>query len=121
MPWSLKLDGGIVIATCSGVLGSADARAGAVEFWANEDYRGKPVVWDFRSAELDFKAADVRALADFVLDRQPSPPPSRVAFVTARDADFGFVRMFEVFREHPSTRVRVFRVYDEAVDWARTG
>jgi hypothetical protein len=41
-----------------------------------------------------------------------------VAFVTAHDADFGLVRMFEVFREHPETEVRAFRQLEAATHWA---
>jgi hypothetical protein len=37
----------------------------------------------------------------------------------ARDLDFGLARMFEAFREHPATTVRVFRGFDEALSWAR--
>jgi hypothetical protein len=40
--------------------------------------------------------------------------------VTARDVDFGLVRMFQVIRQHPSTQVQVFRDYEEAVSWARS-
>jgi hypothetical protein len=43
-----------------------------------------------------------------------------VAIVVGRDADFGMVRMFEVFREHPPTEVQGFRDLDEAISWARS-
>jgi len=123
MPFSMRIepDAGIVIGTCSGALGLDDAREGAMAVWGNPNWSGKPVVWDFRSAILDVQAPEVREIARFVLDRQPSSPPPKVAFVIARDVDFGLARMFEVFRQHPSTEVRTFRDYDEAVSWARTG
>jgi len=121
MPFSLRLEPetGIVIATCSGDLGLNDAKAGAAAFWEDPEFRGRPIVWDFRSAHLDVTASDVREIARFILERQPPTPPSKVAFVTTSDADFGLGRMFEMVREHPSTQVRVFRDYDEAVSWAR--
>jgi hypothetical protein len=119
MPFSMCMEAGVVIGTCSGVLGLDDAKAGASAVWENPDWRGKPLVWDFRSAELEFAAPQVRELAQFILDSQPSPPPPKVAFVTGRDVDFGMVRMFEVFRAGPSTEVRAFRDYDEALSWAR--
>jgi hypothetical protein len=109
---------GLVIATCSGALGSNDAREGAAAVWERPEWSGKPVVWDFRSAQLEVRAPEVREIARFILERQPAIPPSRVAFVTARDVDFGLARMFQVFRQSPSTRVRVFRDYEEAVSWA---
>ena len=110
---------GIAIATCFGILRSDDAEAGATALWANPGWLGKAAVWDFREAQFDISSMDVRELAQFVLQNQPSPPPSRIAFVTRRDVDFGMARMFEVFRETPPTEFRVFRDYDEALSWAR--
>lgn len=120
VPFEIRMESGIVLATCSGALGLDDAKEGALAVWEKPEWRGKPLVWDFRSAQLNVRAPEVRLLAMFILGRQPSPPPSRVAFVTARDVDFGFARMFEVYREHPSTEVQAFRDYDEAVSWARS-
>ena len=122
MPFSLRLEPetGIVIATCSGDLGLNDAKGGAAAYWENPECSGRPVVWDFRSAHLNVVASEVREIARFILERQPPTPPSKVAFVTASDPDFGLGRMYEMVREHPSTQVRIFRDYDEAVSWART-
>ena len=120
MPFTLRMEAGVVIGTCSGALGLDDAKAGARIFWENAEWRGKPVVWDFRLGELVVDPEHVRMLARFILDSQPSPPPSKVAFVTGRDVDFGMIRIFEVLREHPSTEVQVFRDYEGALSWART-
>ena len=68
MPFSMRMEDGVVVGTCSGVLGLDAAKA---------------------------------------------------EFVTARDVDFGMVRMVEVFRERPATEVHVFRDYDTALAWAR--
>ena len=111
---------GVVIATCSGTLGVDDAKAGAGAVWNDPEWSGKPIVWDLRLAHLDVGAEDVREVARFVLERQPSTPPPKVGFVTARDVDFGLARMFEVFRQSPSTEVRIFRDFDEAMSWAGT-
>lgn len=121
MPFSLRMEpeSGVVIGTCSGTLRVADAREGAAAFWATPEWSGRPVLWDFRSAQLDVRAAEIDALARFVLENQPPAPPPRVAFVTARDVDFGLARMYEVHRQHPATAVRIFRDYDEALSWAR--
>lgn len=122
MPCSMRFEAeeNLVIATCSGSLGMKDAREGAAAVWENPEWRGKPIVWDFRQAELDVHGPEVRELAQFILERQPVIPPSRVALVTAREADFGLARMFEVLRQNPATQVRVFRDYEEAVSWARS-
>jgi len=121
MPFSIRLEPetGILIATCAGSLDLGDAEQGVRAVWENPEWSGKPILWDFREARLDFTTPDVRQLAQWVLEGQPSTPPARVAFVTARDVDFGLVRMFEVFREHPATEVRVFRDYGDAVFWVR--
>ena len=119
MPFTMRMEAGIVIGTCSGALGIDDARAGASAVWDNPDWRGKSVVWDFRSAQIAIDTPHVRELARFILGSQPTPPPPRVAFVTARNVDFGMARMFEALREQPPTEVHVFRDYDEAVAWAR--
>lgn len=120
MPFSLHMDpgSGVVIGTCSGILNVTDARKGAAAYWATPEWSGRPVVWDFRSAQLDVHPPEIDALAQFILESQPPTPPPRVAFVTGRDVDFGLSRMFEVHREHPATLVRVFRNYDEALRWA---
>jgi hypothetical protein len=110
---------GIAIGTCTGGLGLKDAEEDIEALWKHPDWQGRAVVWDFRSARFDFEIPDIHELAAFVLGHQPASPPSRVAFVTARDVDFGMARMFEVFREDPATEFRVFRDYHEAVAWAR--
>lgn len=120
MPFELTIDPstGLALATCSGTLGLDDAREGARALWAHPDWQGQGVVWDFRQARLDFTSVDVRELAQYVLAHQPARPPKRVAFVTTHDMDFGLVRMFEVFRDHPSTDVKVFRELEPAQAWA---
>ena len=110
----------IVIATCSGSFGPDDARAGASAFWEHPEWRSLPVVWDFRDAQFDIVPEEVRTLARFVLEHQPSAPPPRLAFVTGREVDFGLARVFEAYREDPKTQVWIFRDFDEAIEWART-
>lgn len=121
MPFSLQQDSGsgVVVGTCTGMLNAADARKGAATFWANPAWSGSPVVWDFRAAQFDAPASEIRDMARFILENQPPTPPPRVAFVTTRDVDFGLARIFEVHREHPATIFRVFRDFDEAVSWAK--
>lgn len=123
MPVSLSFDSenGIVVAICTGTLRAHDAKEAAAVFWSDLKWSGKPVVWDFRSAELDVRGTDVQEIARFIIERQPKVPPPRVAFVAGRDVDYGLGRMYQVYRQHPATQVRIFRDYDEAVSWARSG
>jgi len=111
---------GMAIATCSGVLRLSDAKEGAAALWKTPGWSGRSAVWDFREAQFALSSSDVRAIARFIVSRQPATAPLRVAFIAPRDVDFGLARMFEVFREDPRTDFRVFRDYDEAVRWARS-
>ena len=111
---------GLAIATCSGVLRLSDATEGVAALWKSPGWIGRSAVWDFREAQFDLSSSDIREVAQFISRHQPATPPSRVAFVTKRDVDFGMARMFEVFREDSRTAFRVFRDYDEAVCWARS-
>jgi hypothetical protein len=111
---------GLAIAVGSGVLRLGDSRSGAEALWKTPGWSGRSVVWDFRDARFDLESSDIRELAQFVTHHQPDTPPMRVAFVTPSDADFGMARMFDVFREDSRTDFRVFREYDEAVEWANS-
>jgi hypothetical protein len=121
MPVSIDVDAdsGVAIGRCSGVLGLADAKAGASALWNDPAWKGVAVVWDFREAQLSASAAEIFELAQYIKSHQRSPGPARVAFVTAREVDYGQVRMFEAYRERSPTDVQVFRDFDAAVDWAR--
>jgi hypothetical protein len=110
---------GVGIASCSGILRLGDAQEGAAALWENPDWLGTAAVWDFREARFDLSTSDVRRIARFIVETQPEMPPSRIAFVTARDLDFGMPRVFEVYREDPATEFRVFRDYPKALSWAR--
>jgi len=121
MPILVRIDEtGIAIITCSGVLRLEEAQTSAATLWEAPGWAGKAAVWDFRGAEFDVSPSDTRRIARFILEHQPKPPPSKMAFVTQRDSDFGMSRMFEVFREHPDTAFRVFRDYDDAIGWVRS-
>jgi hypothetical protein len=122
MPFSIEPEPetGIAIATCSGVLQLQEAKEAAAALWKTPGWAGRSAVWDLREAQTEFSRSDTRRFAQFILDNQPETAPSRVAFVTHRDADFGMARMFEVFREDPRTAFRVFRDYDEAISWAQS-
>jgi hypothetical protein len=116
----IEPDSGVAIATCSGVLRVTDAMEGAAALWETEGWSGRAAVWDFRGARFDLASSDVREIAQFILSRQRATPPSKIAFVTDVDADFGMARVFEAYREDARTAFQVFRDYTEAVCWARS-
>jgi hypothetical protein len=88
------------------------------------------------SADPDFEP-DFCQLADFryVTDTQFGPeevrqfaqrdiysPCARRALLVKDDLQFGLARMFEIHRElRGETGIRVFRDYDEAMDWVLQG
>lgn len=119
---SIKIDPktGLAIATCTGILNLDDAKQGAIALWKTVGWPGELVVWDFREATFDISSEDVQYIAQFIFSHQPEKPPSKVAFVTSRDADFGMARVFEVYRQDLRTMFRVFRNFDEALAWAKS-
>ncbi len=117
----IEADSGLAIISCSGELTLEDARQAAVSLWSAPGWSGESAVWDFLMARFELSSSEVRRVAQFILGNQPDPPPSRMAFVAARDAEFGLARMFEVYRAAPGTRFRVFRDLPDAIEWARTG
>jgi hypothetical protein len=123
MSFSLRRasDPDVTIATCEGSLDINDAKAGAKAIWSTPAFRANPVILDFRQARLSVSAADVRALAEFILTEQPAASrPPRIALVAPGDLDFGLSRVFAAYRDHPSTEVGVFRDFDEALIWAQS-
>ena len=110
---------GVAIMSCSGVLQFDQATRSAKELWDASDWPGRAAVWDFRAAQFDLPSSEIRHLSKFILEHQRKNPPEKVAFVTPRDVDYGMARMFGAFRDDPSTAFRVFRDYEEAVDWAK--
>ena len=76
-------------------------------------------VVDFRQiTALEFEPEDVRQFAE----RNIFSPRSRRAIVVKDDLQFGLARMFEIHRElKGETGIRVFRTFDEAMDWILIG
>jgi hypothetical protein len=76
-------------------------------------------VLDFTRINLvEVEPEDVRQLAQ----RNIFSPRSRRAFVVKDDLQFGLARMFEIHRElKGETGIRVFRAFDEAMDWIMVG
>ena len=67
---------------------------------------------------LEIEPEDVRQFAQ----RTIYSPRSRRAFVVKDDLQFGLARMFEIHRELKGEKgIRVFRNYDEALDWVLVG
>src|ERR1700688_574071 len=76
-------------------------------------------VLDFTRINLvEVEPEDVRQLAQ----RNIFSPRSRRAFVVKDDLQFGLARMFEIHRElNGETGIRVFRTFEEAMNWIMVG
>ena len=107
---------GVAVATVSGSLTLKDMREGAVTLWNSVEGPRFRVLWDLQAATFDLSRSEVQGLAEFIKKGSPAGD-IRVAFVVSRDAEFGLVRMFEVFREAPNARTSVFRDRDAALRW----
>ena len=107
---------GIVVGTASGPLTLEEIREAAAAVWSDVEGPRIRILWDVRDAQFTLSANEVRSLAEFA--KQHSPFSNlRMAFVVARDLEFGLVRMFEVFREAESARTAVFRDRQQALGW----
>jgi len=82
---------------------------------------GANILWDFRRADVG--RVDRESLQRIVVWAQNHADlrrGSRVAIVTARDADFGVARMFELTAgSRLAQDIRVFRDLAEAAAWMR--
>jgi len=106
---SIELKGSL---TREVILGALDACI------SDERYRsGMGRLWDFNEADLSSLAADtIKEMAQYSLKFPPGVGDVRVAFVTNRDLEFGFSRMFEL-SSMAKTPIRVFREMDHALRW----
>jgi len=106
----LVLSSGYGVLTKADLLGHMDQLSKDPDF--DPDFSQ---VLDFRQiTALEIGPEDVRQLAQ----RNIFSPRSRRAFVVKDDLQFGLARMFEIHRElKGETGIRVFRTFDEAMDW----
>ncbi len=106
----------LVLSSGDGVLTKADLLGHMDQLSKDPDFDPDfSQVLDFRQiTALEIGPEDVRQLAQ----RNIFSPRSRRAFVVKDDLQFGLARMFEIHRElKGETGIRVFRTFDEAMDW----
>lgn len=106
----LVLSSGTGVLTKEDILGHMDRLSKDPDFDPNFSQ-----VSDFTQITvLEIGPEDVRQLAQ----RNVFSPRSRRAFVVKDDLQFGLARMFEIHRDlSGETGIRVFRTFDEAMDW----
>ncbi len=110
----------LVLSSGDGVLTKADLLGHMDQLSNDPDFDPDfSQVLNFRQINgLELGPEDVRQLAQ----RNIFSPRSRRAFVVKDDLQFGLARMFEIHRElKGETGIRVFRTFDEAMDWILVG
>jgi hypothetical protein len=122
MPASYKIDKGrrVVWSTGVGVLTKEDILGHMDRISNDPDFDPDFCqMADFRQITgIEFGPEDVREFAQ----RSIYSSRSRRAIVVKDDLQFGLARMFEIYRElNGETGIRVFRTFDEAVDWIVAG
>jgi hypothetical protein len=77
-------------------------------------------LWDLRKSSLQrLSTSDVQSLIEYLKSNTYVRDNGKTAMVAPKDADFGLVRMGEVYAENLPTSFRVFRSIEEAYDWIR--
>lgn len=110
----------VVVLTVSGEIGDQDLMGLADELGNAPDVEADfSLLIDLREADgRNVTSAGVEALAQRPLVLSPE---SRRAVVVPSQLGFGMARMYELLRQERGGSTRVFRDYDEADRWVRTG
>ncbi len=122
MGYSIHIDDAGARATLrfTGRVTASEVVEALLQLTAHADYHADmPRLWDGREAELSAMTRDdFPFLAEALRAIQSSSPGVRVAFLVARDIDFGIMRMFESLEgEDLPANMQVFRDQGEAEAW----
>ena len=114
---------GLVTFTVSGTVTSEGIIEALQDMLADRNFKkGASTIWDFRDADSsELATMDVRRIAAY-MDRIRAwrGDGYKVAFVVARDADFGLARVYEGYAASFPFEIMVFRSMDEALSWVQT-
>jgi len=122
VPASYKIDKerGLVMTIGAGVLTREDIQGHMDRLSADPDFDPSfSQLADFREiTEVEIEPEDVRQFAQRIIYSSSS----RRAFLVKNDLQFGLARMFEIYRElNGETGIRVFRAFDDAMEWIVIG
>lgn len=105
----------IVIARLSGVYRSLDEfRQAAKAIWATPGWLGQAILLDLRHVRMDVDGNLIRAFSGFLTSNQPDGLKAE-ALVVSQELEYGISRMLGVYRQTESTKLLVFRDFDEAL------
>jgi hypothetical protein len=122
MPITVRIDqeAGIRFNEVSGSLTLDELLSTLREIYSQPDFDPDlNVLWDLRNSTVEaFAFEEAKYTADFVGDHWGVSGSSRAAFVVSKDEHYGLARMYEqLLRSRSSSKVMVFRDFDEAVSW----
>ena len=80
---------------------------------------GMPKLYDFRGAEVDMSAQDMKEISSRVLtiDKRQGAAQRRVAALATSDITFGLGRMFQAIGDEIKASIHVTRDAEEAKEW----
>lgn len=119
MPLRCRIDeeADLVVTTAEGPVTAEDLLAHARTLVRTPNRPTRELVDFSDRVEITVPTDAVRRTARLLADEDANAAGSRVAMVAKTNAVFGLMRLFEVYREHSSVAVRVFRDREEARRW----
>jgi hypothetical protein len=120
VPITFRIDkaSGIVFTTIAGQTSLDEILEGLKNILNHPDFGpGLNGIADLRQSELNTFQADVKKIADLMIEYRGTIGPSKAAVVVSRDITFGMTRVFQVFAEQSSVETAIFRSMEEALCW----
>jgi hypothetical protein len=120
MPIAFRIDkeSGIVYTTIEGRITTDELLESLERFMNHPDFSpGLNGLADLRNIEMDTFSADVRRIAELMVEYRNKIGPSKTAVVISKDVTFGMTRMFQSFSEQSSIKTAIFRDMEEALRW----
>ena len=107
---------GVVVGVAHGPLTLEEIKECIATMWRLHEGPAIRILWDLREAKFNLSASEVRDSAEFAKEHSPYGE-LRMAFVVAKDLEFGLLRMWEAFRDTESAQISVFRDKERALEW----
>ena len=124
MPITFRIDkeSGVVCTTIDGYVSTDEIIEGLRNIMNHPDFRpGLNGIADLRNSDLNTFSADVKRIAELLVEYRDKTGPSRTAVLVSNDVTFGMTRVFQVFAEQSSVETAIFRDMEEAVQWLGVG
>ena len=120
-PIEFKMDAAqrMRVAAFSGIINEQDVISAYAALMAEPDY--DPSINDLvdlrEVRRLDINAHGMQRIVELFTPLDKLDVYNRLAIVAPRDELYGMARMYQTLRSDAPEETRIFRNYDEAVDW----